>query len=217
MKVLYKHSICPFFFLDITQELSPVKAGVHPLGSLLWSAICQLIERQEIIVQRLYNFQYGRFLPLCQAEGARLKWMKGEAEGAHDPGPRPSARGLTGDGGRSGQQGITKGPTTYSSRPPCTLPAYWTAHLMNAVLKASLRLHLNRDFYLFLLTLNFVSWWGEEESCPVSEFLPSVHYPSLDEGATSVLPAEAGAPLPWRLEKRRRQDEGSGASLISPR
>lgn len=30
-------------------------------------------------------------------------------------------------------------------------------------------------------------------------------------------PAEAGAPLPWRLEKRRRQDEGSGASFISPR
>ena len=30
-------------------------------------------------------------------------------------------------------------------------------------------------------------------------------------------PAEAGAPLPWRLQTRRRQDEGSGASFIRPR
>lgn len=30
-------------------------------------------------------------------------------------------------------------------------------------------------------------------------------------------PAEADAPLPWHLERRRRQDEGPGASLISPR
>ena len=73
------------------------------------------------------------------------------------------------------------------------LMAYWTAHLMNAVLKASLLLHLNRDFYLFLLTLNFASWWGEEESCPISEFLPSVHHPSPGQGVTSVSPAEAGS------------------------
>lgn len=87
---------------------------------------------------------------------------------------------------------------------------------MNAVLKASLLLHSNRDFYLFLLTLNLYHGRGEEESGPISEFLPSVHLPSLGQGSTSVSPAEAGAPLPWRLEKRRLQDEGSGASLIFP-
>ena len=30
-------------------------------------------------------------------------------------------------------------------------------------------------------------------------------------------PAEADAPLPWCLEKRRHQDESPGASFISPR
>ena len=43
--------------------------------------------------------------------------MKGEAEGVHDPGPRPSVRGMTGDGGGSGHQGVTKDLATCSSPP----------------------------------------------------------------------------------------------------
>lgn len=43
--------------------------------------------------------------------------MKGEAEGVHDPGPRPSARGMTRDGGGSGHQGVTKDPAACSSPP----------------------------------------------------------------------------------------------------
>ena len=43
--------------------------------------------------------------------------MKGEAEGAHDPGPRPSAQGMTGDAGGSGHQGVTKDPAACSSLP----------------------------------------------------------------------------------------------------
>lgn len=39
-------------------------------------------------------YKLVRWVPssLCQAEGAWLKMTKGEAEGTHDPGPRPSAR-----------------------------------------------------------------------------------------------------------------------------
>ena len=72
---------------------------------------------------------------------------------------------------------------------------------------------------LIYSTLHWILYhgWGEEESGPVSEFLPSVQHPSLGQGATSVSLGETGAPLPWHLEKRHHQDEGSGTSLISQR
>ena len=151
---------------------------------------------------------------LCLAGGAGLKWISGEAIRAHHPGHPPRARGMAGC-----SPGIRASPRTLPRAPlhPWVQRSWLVKQLPWWMsFKASLLLHLNRDSHLSLLAVNFVSWvgWGRERP---HQWVPSVCLPSVSgPGSSTVSPAEADAPLPWCLEKRRRQDESPGASFISP-